>query len=259
MSWATACNELATVYSATVGNSSSSIAFNSEGNFLLFVTTLRLPEMEMSYMNSSNDDDYVNTENVVEMDPSVLKVEISHTVKLSAIVTPHPVYSIPCPYVQKMWNESGKLYNLNECQDVIDYVRRLQSQCPSCKPTSISKGIESEWTDLQAEDNKPNTTTSSKAEAVKDNRYYEFGRLTPESHPITGHPCFSMHMCQLQDILRLSEETFEAYSTEGTDKEDQVASLYLLNWCTLVGPHFGMFISPSEYKVMAALLLTKGR
>lgn len=262
MSWAVACNQLATVYSETVGSSSSRIVFKREGNLLLFETTLRIPFAEMNNVDNGIINDNLNHETDFEADPSVLQTENFHNVKLRAIITPHTVFSIPCPYIEKMWNENGKVYNLNECQEVIDCVRRLQSQnmqSNQCKPRSSAEVDESGWNDSKAEDSKSNaTTSSSKEQAVKDNRYYEFGRLTPESHPITGLPCFSMHLCQLHDILQLSEQSLMAYHKEGpgidSQENDHKAKLYLLNWCTVVGPHFGMFISPSQYACMVAQL-----
>lgn len=256
VNWSTACKSLAVAYESK-GDSSSSVIFDSTNECIRFETTLRLPVRELNILRSDHDLDYFDQSAGVEIDSSVLHSRSTFNVQLRAIVLPDPVFSVPCPYIEKVWDESGKVYNIMEFQSVIDDFQKLQPQPIQNKQPHHSAGAkESEWNDFDLQDCLPHSNS-----LIKDNRHYKFGRLTLESHPITGLPCFSMHMCQLQSILQLSEQTLKIHQVErgssAVPNEADSATLYLLNWCTIVGPHFGMFISPSEYQRMASKLLER--
>jgi hypothetical protein len=125
-------------------------------------------------------------------------------VNVEADVILHPIYGVPTCCVLRAWDASGGLLTLDEFQSAVRAANCAQ------EPYNNTAG---------------------------DKRHYEFGTLTPEAHPISGAPCWSMHVCQLSEIMKM---------ISGAD-EELCGDLYMLRWLALVGPHIGLQLSPAYY------------
>lgn len=175
---------------------------------------------------------------IVDIDTETLYASLP-SVEWTVTVTLHPVYSVPAAYIERMWDNNGSSYSLNMCQEVLDLLRLPNTG--GGKRTAISVA---------------HSTHSTHSTHNEDHRHYEFGRLTMEIHPITEKPCFSFHLCQLQDIMSMLESSavVPAGSKVNSHASANQGELYLLNWFALLGPHFGFRMDPSLYKQMAAVL-----
>lgn len=152
------------------------------------------------------------------LDPSSqFNARTESMVHVTTEVLLHPVYCVPTCYLTRAWNTSGAVLTLQE----------FQTATLSCVPP-VREG-----------------THFSRTDAMDDRRFYEFGKLTPELHPITGAPCWSMHICQLESIMQMLGDQ---------QKEAPTADLYLLNWLALVGPYAGLRLPPAAYTALASRL-----
>jgi hypothetical protein len=148
----------------------------------------------------------------------------------------HPFYNVPTPFIHRVWKESGELLDLETFQSVLDTDLRLDSVDES----QSGSGVESSG----------------------DHRVYHFGRLMPDTHPISGSPCWSLHTCILSNIMDRIQGGdglhIEANMDGTAATVPQQDPLYLLNWLTLVGPHCGLRISPKDYQDMVMALQKDG-
>jgi hypothetical protein len=192
----------------------------------------------------SQDDQYsfIETGAVLDTDAIPAQPSVSAGVVVTDVdIMLHPVYEIPAPYITRSYFVStGQLLDVSQFQNIVD---------------SLSSG-----STARAGDGK--TSSHVTHGDVADNRSYQFGRLNQESHPVTDRPCWSMHICVLEDIMRMGLAS-DTCSCEGTGtlgdtkvKQDQ-ERLYLLNWLSLVGPHFGFTLRPEAYKDIAALIMRR--
>lgn len=159
-----------------------------------------------------------------ELDPSTVTTVLDATINWTVTVAIHSVYGVPTAYVDSMWNESGNVFDLNTCQEFLDDIRLN------------GNGI---GHPLIHGDNHD----------ARDNRQYEFGRLTVEIHPISDKPCYSFHICQLPAIMSMLNTTSVRLNEARGDN-----NLYLLNWFALMGPYFGCKFPPSVYSKLDAAL-----
>jgi hypothetical protein len=127
----------------------------------------------------------------------------------------HPIYGVPTCYVLRAWDASGGLLTLDKFQSAVRGAHCAQE---------------------------PSNYTAA------DKRHYEFGTLTPEAHPISGAPCWSMHVCQLSEIMKMISGA----------EEDHYGGLYMLRWLALVGPHIGLQLSPAYYNAVERRLRSVG-
>lgn len=141
---------------------------------------------------------------------------ISPLVKGELHVLFHPVYNIPTPYL-KLWRSTGEILGLEEVQSIIDGAKDVHCSDIHCE----------------------------------DARYYEFGRLTIESHPFLDKPYCTLHVCMLEDRLKSVMDQHE-----GTKCSSD--ALYLLVWFSVVGPFVGFPVSAEAFvKAQEQLLQQK--
>lgn len=247
--FSSAARVLVGAYSLCIDNSSATCRFDEMAQQLLFEVS---HHVALKAPQSCTDDPNDYFEDVGECVDAASFIQATNdvTVHWAVQVMPHPVYSTPCPFIEKMWNNNGHIYSLDEAQLILDSVRDVQLAVTSGGSDPIESAVDMQTIELSTEQQESSTPTSA---GRSDHRFYEFGRLTPESHPVTGLPCFSMHICQLQSILQLSEESAHTSNAVGVGTK-QTDAVQLLNWCSIVGPHFGVFISPSAYKLMVEKL-----
>lgn len=241
MSFNNSAAALAVVYSECINACQGSLSFDNSCNALKFAARYikNRTQIDNIYDCYSGDID-----NFIDDSCSMGKATTgTMNVRWDVLIMPHPVYGVPCPYIEKMWNENGQIFNLVDCQLTLNSIRNNYLNDSNSETFSKSDINECKSGSL--------LPTMIINESLHDNRFYNFGILTPESHPLTDLPCFSMHICQLPSILQLG---IDAADLNGGSKKEYKENLYLLNWCTVVGPHFGMFISPAQYKSMSEKL-----
>lgn len=126
----------------------------------------------------------------------------------------HPSDGTLVPYL-RYYFQNGECLTIQETEDVI---ARIASKSKSCE----QRGDE------------------------VDHRFHQFGRLALDHHPLFGSPVLSIHVCNVEELLKLSssQETklINAYQSRGAD-----SLAAALNWFALVGPYLGLPCSPSTY------------
>lgn len=132
----------------------------------------------------------------------------------------HPAYQVPCPYL-RLWNRSGSYLTIEQAQPFLD----KHSCC------------------YQGDDIKLSNSSSLVSHAV-----FPFGRLIQDLHPYDGYACYTIHVCEISNYIDMCLQS-KGIST--IPKENA----YMLVWLSIVGPHIGLPIAPSEYRAGIDLLV----
>jgi hypothetical protein len=223
--------------------------FSLDFDGMLPAITLRIVTNVPVPSTTLHDDEDALVQNEIALDCDTIPTQTDgvEMLETEVLIMLHPVYQIPSPYIMRSrWVGSGQILSISQFQNEVDSLHK-----------SATTLVEHSG-DITI----PELSTREPA----DNRTYAFGRLTQDNHPVTDEPCWSMHMCMLEDIMRMSfvgegrgggTSEAEAWSSDSATKPPHtgVERLYLLNWLSLVGPHFGLAMAPEAYRAISAAIL----
>lgn len=157
----------------------------------------------------------------------------------------HPTYNIPCPYLRIWYQHTGKLLDHVEINQLMKFFNYRNSTDNNINNLSIYNNIY--------------------YNNITDHRIYSFGQLENEMHPILDTPCYSIHVCMLQDLMKESILTYQYHHYDRTKLNslsdstitcNAYHSFYLLNWISLVGNFIGFHITTEDYTSLSKLLCT---
>ena len=181
----------------------------------------------------------------------------------------HPVYQLPCPYITRMCDSSGRQLNLLEAQELIDFQRVAVYISKTANRTDCTNelkkltrtntmefnGVEQTFDDkVESTSNEPDITLPSNVinnnTALRDHRYQEFGRLTTDMHPINDTPCWSMHLCQLANISSDMMQSMQSSSTLTSTVETSLNGNVIAESAAVQDQDQFSFLLPNQSKSM---------
>ena len=155
--------------------------------------------------NGSNNDMELDNCTIVQSN-KIIKVDII-IIKIDIIM--HPSYFIPCPYIH-ISNQSGSVLPIEV------YTHMIQSY------NSIS-------------------TNSINSYSCSSRSVNEYAYILDE-HPITGLPCYTIHICGLHTALNQLNALPPIHNTPLIESPSPQRSdlLVMLQWFSIVGPSIGL-------------------
>ena len=173
------------------------------------VVTISITDKNKNYVgydNETKNGDSTNS-NDVALDACIAIQTNKIIIKIDIIM--HPSYFIPCPYIH-ITNQSGSVLPIEV------YTHMIQSY------NNIS-------------------TNSINSYSCSSRSVNEYAYILDE-HPITGLPCYTIHICGLHTALNQLNTLPPIHSTPLIESPTSQQSdlLIMLQWFSLVGPSIGL-------------------
>ena len=157
--------------------------------------------------NNETKNDNNGSNNDMELDNCTIVQSNKIIIKIDIIM--HPSYFIPCPYIH-ISNQSGSVLPIEV------YTHMIQSY------KSIS-------------------TNSINSYSCSSRSVNEYAYILDE-HPITGLPCYTIHICGLHTAINQLNALPPTHNTPQSESPSSQRSdlLIMLQWFSLVGPSIGL-------------------